>query len=559
MEKIENLPGTKIVATFGPACKDENTLLEMVRNGVSCFRLNTAHSKPEELEYLVSIREKFRKDHSLTVSIMVDLKGPELRAILNGDVLQIDEGKEYKIGEEKGSDIRVEVKGILAIVQENDRILFMDGKISTIVRKVSGSTCTVVAENSGTLRNRARMNIPGRFIPLGILQERDKMYLDMSIQNRIEFVALSFVQSRDEIDSVHDMIIQKGGDTKIVAKIETQQAMKNLHDIIQASDSLMVARGDLGVEMPLHEVTMSQKKIIRDSHSYGVSTIVATQMLESMVENESATRAEISDVTNAILDDADALMLSEETAIGKFPLEAVKTLKNTALFVEANSPVYPEPEDFYGSRITYSMARAARVISQESRAHRIVAVTGSGNTARMLSSVRPGCTIIGVTGSTVTAGQINILRDVRPYVLSNFMKDTSPEDILDELVSAKILNKGERVVLVSGNQGYMFSGTSRVSLLNVGKQVARGYPGGDSCSGKAGKGGIFIGNFSQISSDKEWIEKYSAFVLSGRVERSVLNTIRNRGKTYISNAIIFETPPDGADLYIDAEIGSVFR
>ena len=559
MQQNETLPSTKIVATFGPACRDEKVMLEMVKNGVSCFRLNTAHSTPEELDYLVSVREKFRRDYGRTVALMVDLKGPELRAILKEDSLEIKEGQEYTVSETTASQIRIAVKGIIKILVPGDHVLFMDGKVSTVVKASAGDQCTIVAENSGNLRNNARMNVPGRYIPLGILQDRDRMYLDLSIKNGIEFVALSFVQNRDEIDSVHDLIVQQNGDTRIVAKIETQQAMNNLQGIILASDSLMVARGDLGVEMPLHEVTVSQKRIIRESHSYGVSTIVATQMLESMVENESATRAEISDVTNAIMDDADALMLSEETAIGKYPLQAVKTLRETALFVEQNSPPYPEPENFYGSRITYSMARAARVIAGESRAHRIVAVTGTGNTARMLSSVRPGCEIIGVTASTITAGQINILRSVTPYLLENPGTDMTPVQIINELLSSNVLIKGERIVFVSGNQRYLFSGTSRVSLLNVGVPVGRGYPEGKSYSGKAGKGGVFIGSWSDLSSDKKWIENYEAFVIRGRLERKILAMIRDAGKTLISNAIVFEEPPVGTELFIDAEIGSIYR
>lgn len=559
MQEDKTLPNTKIVATFGPACKDEKVMLEMVSNGVSCFRLNTAHSTPEELDYLVSIREKFRKDYGKIVAIMVDLKGPELRAILQGESLQLKEGQEYSIGEGSNTNIKIGVKGIVNILQPGDRVLFMDGKIATTVKETKNGICTIVCQNSGTLRNNARMNVPGRYIPLGILQERDRMYLDLSIKNGIEFIALSFVQSRDEIDSVHDLIVEKNGDTKIIAKIETQQAMNNLAGIISASDSLMVARGDLGVEMPLHEVTVSQKRIIKESHSYGVSTIVATQMLESMVENESATRAEISDVTNAIMDDADALMLSEETAIGKFPIQAVKTLKETAIFVEKNSESFPEPENFYGSRITYSMARAARVIADESRAHRIVAVTGSGNTARMLSSVRPGCEIVGVTASKITAGQINILRSVRPYLLKSNGTDKNPDQIISELLQSQVLIKGERIVFVSGNQRYLFSGTSRVSLLNAGTPVGRGYPEGNSYSGKVGKKGIFVGTMQTLQSEQGWIENYQAFIIKGKIERKILNAIREQGKTLIYSAIMFAEPDQGTALFIDSEIGSIYR
>ena len=427
------LPGTKIVITYGPSCRDEVVLRKMIMSGATCIRLNTAHSRPEDLMELVRFRDRIYENDGISVAIMVDLKGPELRALTGKPQIIIENGKTYSLSGKGGkADISVAVDAVIPIIQKGDRVLFMDGKlIFSVVENVDGM-CTILAENDGILKNNGRMNIPGRYVPLGILQERDIEYLKLSVENRIDYIALSFVQERKEIDLVHDEILRMGGTCKIIAKIETKQAMDNLQHILRASDAMMVARGDLGVEMPINEVTLSQKIIIRMARASGIPTIVATQMLESMVENETPTRAEISDVTNAIIDGADSLMLSEESAIGKYPLKAVETLKDTALLVEKEFFSYSEPEEFSGSRITYSIARAAKVMSHEAKAHRILVLTRTGNTARMICAVRPEVNVTAATPSRIVAGQMGILRGVRPVII-DIGKQRSISGIIDEL------------------------------------------------------------------------------------------------------------------------------
>ena len=249
-------PKTKIVATYGPACSEENIMEHMIEYGVTCFRLNTAHSTKEELQNLVNFRDKMARERKMYVSIMVDLKGPELRALLNGDTLAILSGKEYTLGQqEEKADIHIAVDDVVKSLKKGDEVLFMDGKIRTTVIQEGNRICKLSSSVDGILKNNGRMNIPGRYIPMGILQERDREYLKMSVEKNVEYIALSFVQNRNEIDMVHDMIGKMGGNIHLVAKIETKQAMDNIEGIVKATDAIMVARGDLGVEMPVHEVS----------------------------------------------------------------------------------------------------------------------------------------------------------------------------------------------------------------------------------------------------------------------------------------------------------------
>jgi pyruvate kinase len=567
MNNGNNLPGfplTKIVATYGPACFKEEVMMNMVNSGVTCFRLNTAHSTTDELISLVKFRDKISKENQKYISIMVDLKGPELRALVKGDKITLEEGGQYTLGElNTNSDIELKIDNVVNTLDEGDRILFMDGKILTSVLSKGDKQCKIKAENSGEIKKNGRMNIPGKYIPMGILQERDKEYLKLSVENNVEYVALSFVQNRKEIDMVHDMIIDMGGNIKIIAKIETMQALVNLDGIIHASDALMVARGDLGVEMPLNEVTVSQKSILKKAHGLGLPTIVATQMLESMVENESPTRAEISDITNAILDDTDALMLSEESAIGKFPVEAVRVLRDTSLYVEKYYNEFPDPEDFNGSRITYSVSRSAKVLAEQIESHHIVVLTRGGNTARMVSSVRPKTGIIAVTTSREVAGIINLYRGVSPIVLESFREDIKIKEVINYLLSRKKIASGERIVIVSGHPDHLFAGTAQVSVITAGMLLARGYVVGTSISGFIDKGNrkynIFMGESKLVESTDAFLSSFDGFILMGSVKRSLLQKMIEMGKTCIYSTIVLEDIKEGEKVFIDSEIGSIYR
>ncbi|MCL4322876.1 MAG: pyruvate kinase [Candidatus Thermoplasmatota archaeon] len=561
--KIETsrLSKTKIVATYGPACSSEEVMEKMVECGVTCFRLNTAHSTVEELQKLVDFRNRVAEKRKIYVGIMVDLKGPELRALLKNSTLGIEPGKEYTLGgKDEPADICIGVEGVIKSLEKGDTVLFMDGKIRTVVTETGKSICKLKSTVSGILKHNGRMNIPGRYIPMGLLQERDMEYLKLSIEKDVEYVALSFVQNREEIDNVHDVIGKMGGNINIIAKIETRQALTNIDEIVKSTDAIMVARGDLGVEMPVHEVAMSQKYIMQKAHSKGVPIIVATQMLESMVSSDSPTRAEISDVTNAILDNTDALMLSEETAIGQYPVDAVNVLKDTSLYVESFPDNLDEPADFTGSKVTFSVSKSTRILSDQISANHIVACTRGGNTARVVSSMRPFARILAVTPSRLVASRINLYKGVQPYLIENFRDDISVKDVMNSLASDKIIQMGERIVVISGHPDHLFAGTAQVSVLTAGELVARGYAIGKNISGKInkGKGTIYMGGCDKISMKDFDFNSYEGFILTGNPMRSIIQSIQKAGKTCIYNTIVLAEIKEGDNVFIDSDIGYVY-
>ncbi len=396
----------KIIATIGPACSDPETLKGMVRAGLNNVRINTAHIEKGYITKIRKMVDQVNEETKASVGIMVDLKGPELRtrAYDGGGRMEIKAGNTYRFSDDESDprNIGVNYLNVIDTLEPGDLILVSDGKITLRVVQKSGNTVEVKAlDSGGVIRDRGgRINIPGKVLNLGVTTERDELFIKEGIEaGGVEFFALSFVQTRENVEELQELVMSQGGDQLIVSKIETKSGLQNISDISRVSDFIMVARGgDLGgVEMPLEEVIVAQKQIIRESHKHGVPTIVATQVLESMVSNPVPTRAEVSDVTNAILDNADVLMLSEETAIGKYPVESVEYLKNISEYVERSYGNFAGPEEFLGNRIAYSIAMAARVVASEIRAAGILAFTQSGNTAKMLSAVRPPCPVYAVT------------------------------------------------------------------------------------------------------------------------------------------------------------------
>ncbi|HKJ96663.1 MAG TPA: pyruvate kinase, partial [Thermoplasmataceae archaeon] len=344
---------TKIVATIGPSSDNASTLREMVKNGLSAVRVNTAHIKEGYITKVRKMVDSVNSDMGSNIGIMIDLKGPELRTgTFEGGRFSVEEGDTYRLVSTGGSpgDILINYPSVFRSLQKGDEIVMSDGKVKFRVLENGSNSAELLAGSSGDLRDRSRVNIPGRYLDLGVLTERDKDFLMEGVKNSIEFYALSFVQDKSNVIHLQKLLYDNGQNASIIAKIETKSGYDNIDSISSVSDYVMVARGDLGVEMPLEEVVLAQKTIINEAHKHGVPTIVATQMLESMVESSSPTRAEVADVTNAILDNADSVMLSEETAIGKHPADAVGYLSRIADYVEGVYRDFPEPEQFFGNR-----------------------------------------------------------------------------------------------------------------------------------------------------------------------------------------------------------------
>ncbi len=553
---------TKIVATIGPASFDESTIIKMADKGLSTIRINTAHVDPGYITNVSKMVYKINSEHNKKLGIMVDLKGPELRTgEFSGGILNIEAGKEYNISDDGAtkSDISINYK-ISGYLDKDTIIAINDGRVRFNVDSLENGIIRAKAMDNGVLHDRSRVNIPGKYIELGVLTDRDKLFIGESLKNNVNFYALSFVQSRENVYELQDYIFDKKGQGDIISKIETKNGYDNIESIVKVSDFIMVARGDLGVELPLKEVAMAQKRIINISHKYAVPTIVATQMLESMVNSDSPTRAEVSDVTNAILDDTDALMLSEETAMGKYPVEAVTYLYEISKYVESQSMSFPEPENFLVDPIAFSVAKGVKIMSSTIDVSSIIALTISGHTAKIISAIRPVNDIYAVVQSEWLARSLNLMKGVIPVVLPReYAQSENIYEIISKISPLANLKPGEKTIVVSGSPSFYLGGTNNIRVLSIGTFMGRGYPAGKSIAGKvdinrSGSGNIIILDRYDSSLD---YSKYDAAIIKSDVTNRIIDTFMQAGKTLVYNTELVSEIRGGSTISIDADTGII--
>ncbi|MGC8645045.1 MAG: pyruvate kinase [Thermoplasmata archaeon] len=549
---------TRFISTLGPSCFDRKSVEEMVKFGSTSFRINIAHVEPG---YVTKTRKLLRGvtvDGKIGPSIIVDLKGPEIRAkFRGGKEFSVMANAIYTLGVGGSEDITLVPGSVISQLEEGDTILLSDGRVKMKVLAGKGEALKARARNSGTLRNNARVNIPDRELELGTITERDELFLNEGIKEGVEFFALSFVQSAKNVEEFRDRIEELGGDQFVISKIETRAGLRNADSICRVSDMIMVARGDLGVEMPLEEISIVQKNLIRRAHSYGIPSIVATQILESMIENEIPTRAEVNDISNAILDGADILMLSEETAVGKNPLKAVRVLYSVTRYVESRVTDYPEPEEFLGNRIAYAVAKSAKILSSETRKD-IIALTKSGSTVKMLSALRPFGKIYALSNNSRLLSRLYLYNNTYPIDLKT--KGNNVNEVTKEISDSGIFAKGTMLILTSGEPYFPFGGTNDVRCIIIGDFLGRGYVTGPGCSGKAtykhdGRGKIFVSlrPGDQIPKDVE------AVIFSYRASMLLVDSLSKQGKTVVSSAILKRMPKEGESLTVDPLTGMIFH
>ncbi|GAB3646466.1 pyruvate kinase [Echinicola sediminis] len=445
--KVPNLnKKTKILATVGPASNNEKTLKDLVAAGVNVFRLNFSHGNHEGHAEVIKLIRKINKDHNLNIGILQDLQGPKIRVgEVENNGVEIKEGQAITITNEPlvgtSSLVSTVYKNLPGDVGSGDRILIDDGNLELKVNDTDGKNvnCTVV--HGGILKSRKGINLPNTKVSAPSLTEKDKEDLVFGLENEVDWIALSFVRSAEDIIDLKERIKAAGKECKIVAKIEKPEALDNIDEIIEVTDGLMVARGDLGVEVPMEMVPLWQKKIVQKCKVACKPVIIATQMLESMIQNPRPTRAETNDVANAVLDGADAVMLSAETASGSFPVHAVKAMTSVIKHVEDNSDVYhnlykiPEDDDTFLSNNLILMASR---LSRNVRAKAIVGITASGFTAFRIASHRPYAQNFVFTMNKTLITQLSLVWGVNAYYFNddqtstdgtfNFIQDKLKED-----------------------------------------------------------------------------------------------------------------------------------
>ncbi len=456
---------TKIIATVGPATNSYEAILGLVTSGANGLRLNFSHGTHKEREEQIGWIRKASQAYGKPVAIIQDLQGPKIRLGDFAGIINVSTGQALQFGYRAD----LERSGIIPTqydlskkVKRGERIYIYDGKIKTVVTSVQDGVVHAQAQNDGILIGRKGINLPDTDFGGDIITVKDKKDIAFGSINDIDYVALSFVQSAADIHLLRQQLKALGSTVKIIAKIETKASLECLEEIVEASDAVMVARGDLAIETLPEAVPIVQRKIIGLGLAHGKPTIVATQMLASMTETPEPTRAEVSDVATAVILGADCIMLSDETANGKYPLEAVKVMKRVATYAEQNNPLtvqFPAvPDHSRQAAICEAVIDLAKNLS----ANAIVAETQSGATALQLSSRRPKIPLIVVTPTSRVAQQLSIVFGVKAYVRpADSMAATK---LTNWLQQSKVLKKGNIVVTASGKHPGVVGATDTIKV-----------------------------------------------------------------------------------------------
>lgn len=453
------MPRTKIVATIGPASESEDTLRQMILGGLNVARLNMSHGSHADHGRRIERIRRVAGDLGQVVAILADLQGPKLRiGKLDGDAAELVVGATFTLTTQtivgNHTIATAPYPELPHDAKPGDRILLADGNLELRVTNTTPTTVETVVVHGGTLRSNQGVNLPGVTTSLQSLTERDRDDLRFVIEQGVDYIALSFVRHPRDIQELRYAILQHGVRIPIVAKIEKVEALDNIDAIIAAADAVMVARGDLGVEMPAERVPVSQKLIIRKARLAARPVITATQMLESMIQNPRPTRAEASDVANAILDGTDAVMLSAETAIGKFPVLAVQMMCRIAEVTETTLDWRSHIHAALGIKatsITEGISQATVQLAYDLDAAVILAATASGGTAMAVARWRPETPILGVTFKPEVGRRLALVWGVHPLTI---VPCESTEDMLREAMAGAIaagyLKPGETVVMTAG-------------------------------------------------------------------------------------------------------------
>ena len=452
---------TKIVCTMGPNTNDKNIMLELAKNGMDVARFNFSHGDYAEHQSRLEILKEVRKELDRPVAALLDTKGPEIRTgvLKDGKKVSLKEGQTFTlttreiVGDETITHINY--SGLNEDVAAGNKILIDDGLIELEVVKVDGTeiVCTVI--NGGELGEKKGVNVPNVKIKLPALTEKDKEDIRFGIKQGFDFIAASFVRTADCIREIKEMLDAEGSAIKVIAKIENAEGIENLDEIIAVADGIMVARGDMGVEIPAQEVPHIQKEIIRKCNEACKTVITATQMLDSMIRNPRPTRAEVTDVANAVYDGTDAVMLSGETAMGKYPIDALKMMVSivdeTDAYLDYSAYRRRKVTAENMQNISNAVCSASVSTAHDIGADYIIAPSITGFTSMMLSKWRPAARIIGMSPSTTTVRQMMLQWGVTP-VWSRRAESTDEliENSLEELKSGNVINSGDLAVITAG-------------------------------------------------------------------------------------------------------------
>ncbi|WP_142856165.1 pyruvate kinase [Salinigranum halophilum] len=570
----------KIVCTLGPASDDEETIGALADAGMSVARLNASHGSVEHRAEMVDRIRAVDDKTAHPLAAMLDLKGPEVRTAPLDEPIFLETGSEVRFVE--GDEATPEEVGLsysIAEVEEGDTILLDDGRIDATVLRMEGDAVVARIESGGDLSGRKGVNVPGVNLDIDLITEGDDRNLELAAEKDVDFVAASFIRTANDIYAISDRLEEYGGDIPVIAKIERAGAVENLDEIIEAAYGVMVARGDLGVECPLEDVPMVQKRVIRKCQAAGVPVITATEMLDSMVHARRPTRAEASDVANAVLDGTDAVMLSGETAVGDHPVRVVETMDRIVREVEsteeyAESQEQRVPTATQDSR-TEALARSARYLARDVGASAVVAASESGYTARKTAKFRPGVPIVATTPNDRVRRQLILSWGIDARY-SEYRG--SAAEVMDDAVAAAldagVAESGDTIVILSGMMSELEE-TNTTNMLKV-HVVAESVANGRKIVGGRVAGPLYRTDDGDLSDVPEGAVLYLGAEFDGEFDGDArkLGAIvdarpgltgypamvaRELDLPMISGAPIPDTVADGSMVTLHAERGIVYE
>ena len=487
---------TKIVCTIGPASESIDTLKELIKSGLNVCRLNFSHGNYEEHGKRIDNIKAARNEMKLPIAILLDTKGPEIRTgKFSSPEVNLVEGQNFIITMEDvlGDETKctVSYKELVNDVKPGNQILIDDGLVGLAVKEIKGQEILCIVQNAGTIKDNKGVNVPNVKINLPAITPKDKKDIEFGIEQGIDFIAASFVRKASDVLAIREILEENNAtNIQIISKIENQEGVDNIDEILEVSDGLMVARGDLGVEIPTEDIPIVQKELIKKCNILGKPVITATQMLDSMIRNPRPTRAEVTDVANAIFDGTDAIMLSGETAAGKYPLESVKTMASIAIRAEQTldyEELLKTKVKLRQLNITNAISHATCTTAIDLKASAIITATASGYTARMVSSYRPSAPIIAATNSEMVMRQMGLVWGVYPLLAE---KGLSTDDVFEKSVQSALdmdyISSGDLVVITAGVPVGIAGTTNLINVHIASEILIRGVGvGTTNISGRA--------------------------------------------------------------------------
>jgi len=472
---------TKIVCTIGPKSESKEMLTGLLNAGMNVMRLNFSHGNYEEHGGRIRTIREVMKETGKMAAILLDTKGPEIRTIKleNGEDVILEAGQEFTITTDETvignkNIVAVTYKGLTDDLKPGNIILLDDGLVGLTVKEISGDKVICTVNNTGALGENKGVNLPAVSVNLPALSEKDINDLKFGCEQGVDFVAASFIRKADDVRAVRSVLDENGGSNiQIISKIENQEGVDNFDEILELSDAIMVARGDLGVEIPVEEVPFAQKMMIEKCNAVGKMVITATQMLDSMIQNPRPTRAEAGDVANAILDGTDAVMLSGETAKGKYPIEAVETMAQ--ICQKTDSVMKYVHHDFRGDMtVTEAVSKGTVEVAETLKAKLIFVATETGRAARNLRKYFPTAYIVALTNNETTAHQLMLTKGVYPVMNTDEAIDDNVTTVeafekFAQIVSKRYkgVNTGDLVVLSAGEELYKPGTTNTLKVVTL--------------------------------------------------------------------------------------------